>query len=180
MQERSPTFVFGQVLSHVTGEKNVAAVAAIHHPLCRVDAASGYVGAFVHVHYTTDRPAVNTHPDLQALIVLQSAADLKGTLRRFLRTLVEHQRHAVPGGNLQDPIGRFSFLKSLGQMNNLVELLNSRVLLVNGELRITDNVDEENVRNLQLDLLFYFNRHISAQMGASERYGLDSTVDSRE
>src|SRR5437870_8513960 len=52
MQERSPAFVFGQVLSHMTGKKNVAAVAAIHHPLCRVDAASGYVGAFVHVHYT--------------------------------------------------------------------------------------------------------------------------------
>ena len=123
---------------------------------------------------------MNTHPDLQALIVLQRPADLKGALRRFLGTLIEHQRHPVAGGNLQDPIGRFSFLKSLGQMNNLVELLNSRVLLVNGELRVTDNVDEKNVRDLQLDLLFYLGGHISAQMGASERYSLDSTVDSRE
>jgi hypothetical protein len=54
------------------------------------------------------------------------------------------------------------------------------VLLVNGELRVTDNVDEENVRDFQLDPSLYFNGHISAQMGASERHGLDSTVDSRE
>src|SRR6266540_5654525 len=101
MQERSPAFVFGQVLSHMTGKKNVAAVAAIHHPLCRVDAASGYVGAFVHVHYTTDGSTVNAHSNLQARIVLERAADLHRTLRRFLRTLVENQRHAVAGGDLR-------------------------------------------------------------------------------
>src|SRR5882724_11438751 len=100
MQELSPAFVFGQVLSHVTRKKNVAAVAAIHHPLCRVDAASGYVGAFVDVHYTTDRPTVNAHPNVQKRIVLECAADLHCTLRRFLRTLVEYQRHAVAGGDL--------------------------------------------------------------------------------
>src|SRR6266478_8017888 len=98
MQERSPAFVFGQVLSHMAGKKNVAAVAAIHHPLCRVDAASGYVGAFVHVHYTTDRSTVNAHPNVQTRIVLERAADLHCTLRGFLRTLVKDQRHAVTGG----------------------------------------------------------------------------------
>ena len=39
-------------------------------------------------------------------------------------------------------------------MNNLVEFLNSRVLLVNGELRVGDNVDKEKVRDLQFDLFF--------------------------
>src|SRR5438034_2871756 len=95
MQERSPAFVLGQVLSHMTGKKNVSAVAAIHHPLCRVDAASGYVGAFVHVHYATDRSTVNAHPNLQARVGLERAADLHCTLRRFLRTLVKDLRHAV-------------------------------------------------------------------------------------
>src|SRR5205809_8022975 len=100
MQERSPAFVFGQVHSHMTGKKNVPSVAAIHHPLCRVDAASGYVGAFVHVHYTTDGPTVNAHPNLQTRIVLERAADLHCTLRRFFGTPVENQRHAVTGGDL--------------------------------------------------------------------------------
>src|SRR6476620_10626416 len=100
MQERSPAFELFETLSHMTGKKNVAAVDAIHHPLCRVDAASGYVGAFVHVHYTTDGPTVNAHPNLQARIVLERAADLYRTLRRFLWTLVKDQRHAVDGGDL--------------------------------------------------------------------------------
>src|SRR6476620_11905831 len=100
MQERSPAFVFGQILSHMTGKKDVPAVAAIHHPLCRVDAASGYVSAFVHFHYTTDGPTVNAHSNLQARVVLERATDLHRTLRRFLRTLVKDQRHAIAGGDL--------------------------------------------------------------------------------
>src|SRR6516162_4800765 len=100
MQERSPAFVFGQVLSHMTGEKNVTGVAAIHHLPGHVDAGPSYVSAFVHVHHTTDRSTVNAHAHLQARIVLECAADLYRTLRRFLRTLVENQRHAVTGGDL--------------------------------------------------------------------------------
>ena len=46
-------------------------------------------------------------------------------------------------------------------MNSLIEFLNPGVLLVNGELRVTDNVDEENVRDLQLDLLFYLGSHMT-------------------
>src|SRR5438132_8145 len=100
MQERSPAFVFGQVLSHMAGEKNVSSVATIHYPLRRVDAGPSHVGAFVHVHYTTDGPTVNAHSNLQARIVLERAADLHCTLRRFLGTLVKDQRHAVAGGDL--------------------------------------------------------------------------------
>src|SRR6516165_11334846 len=97
MQERSPAFVFRQVLSHMTGKKNVTSVATIHYPPGDVDAASGHVGAFGHVHHTTDRSTVNAHPNLQARIAFECATDLNRTLRRFLRTLVENQRHPVAG-----------------------------------------------------------------------------------
>src|SRR6516225_3261212 len=100
VQERSPGFVFRQVLRHMMGEKDVTGVAAIHDPLRYVDAASSYVRAFVYVHHTTDRSTVNAHPHLQTRIVLECAADLYRALRRFLRTLVENQRHAVAGGDL--------------------------------------------------------------------------------
>src|SRR6516162_10879697 len=96
MQERSPAFVFGQVLSHMTGKKNVPGVATIHHPSGHVDAGPSYVGAFGHVYDTTDRSTVNAHTDLQARIAFECATDLNRTLRRFLRTLVEDERHAVP------------------------------------------------------------------------------------
>jgi len=50
-------------------------------------------------------------------------------------------------------------LELLGQANNPVEFINSAVLFVNGELRVADDVEEENVRDLKLDLLFNFGRH---------------------
>src|SRR5205814_9862602 len=109
---------------------------------------------------TTAWPAVNAHPDLQALVVLQRPADLKGALRRFLRTFIEHQRHAVAGRDFQYTIGRFSFLELLGQANNPVEFINSGVLFVNGEFRVADDVEEENVRDLKLDLLLNFGGHV--------------------
>src|SRR5262245_45047649 len=148
MQERSPAFVFRQVLSHMTGKKNVPGVATIHYPPGHVDAASGHVGAFGHVHHTTDRSTVNAHPNLQARIVLERAADLYRTLRRFLRALVENQRHAVAGGDPQKATGSLCFAELLGKTNNLIQFLNLGVLLVNREFGVTDNVDEEDVRDL--------------------------------
>src|SRR5207237_2787310 len=75
------------------------------------------------------------------------------------RTFIEDQRHAVAGRDFQYTIGRFSFLELLGQANNPVEFINSAVLFVNGELRVADDVEEENVRDLKLDFLFNFGRH---------------------
>ena len=43
MQERSPTGVFLQVLSHMLGEEDVPGIAAIHHPLRHVDAGARHV-----------------------------------------------------------------------------------------------------------------------------------------
>jgi hypothetical protein len=99
MQEWPPLLVFFKIFSDVSRQKNVAGVATIHHSLGQVDPSAGHVRPFVHVHHTTDRPAVNAHPDLQALIVLQRPADLKGRLRRLLGTPIEHQRHAIAGGD---------------------------------------------------------------------------------
>ncbi len=90
VQERSPPFIFRQVLGHMMGEKNVTGVATIHHSLGQVDARAGYVGPLVHVHHTADRPTVDADADLQTRIVFQRAADLKRALRRFLGALVEH------------------------------------------------------------------------------------------
>jgi hypothetical protein len=50
--------------------------------------------------------------------------------------------------------------------DNLVEFLNSRVLLINGELRVSDNVDEENVRDFQLNFFFNLGRHMDSHGNA--------------
>ena len=161
VQIRSPSFVFFQVLGHMMGEKNVSGIATIHHSLGHVDARAGHVRPFVHVHHTTDRPAVNAHPDLQRWL-------------SFSARLISRRTAPVPPGfyrrpapcrrrsGFSNPIGRFSFLELLGQANNPVEFINSAVLFVNRELRVADNVEEENVRDLKLDLLFNLSGHTIA------------------
>jgi hypothetical protein len=67
----------------------------------------------------------------------------------------------------------------LGQPNNLVEFLNSRVLLVNGELRVTDNVDEENVRDFQFDLFPNFGGHLDSHGNARREDTLKQADESR-
>ena len=97
VQQRSPLLVFFQIFGDMLGEKDVPGVATIHHPLGHVDSRAREIRPFVHIHHPADRPAVDSHPNLQALIFLERAADLKGALRRRFRTCVKHQRHPVAG-----------------------------------------------------------------------------------
>jgi hypothetical protein len=50
-------------------------------------------------------------------------------------------------------------LELLGQANNPVEFINSAVLFVNREFRVADDVEEEDMRDLELDLLFNLGQH---------------------
>jgi hypothetical protein len=169
VQERAPALELLEVLGHVLGEKDVAGVATIHHPLSDVDAAAGHVDALVHVHDAADRSVVNPHANGQPRVVLERAADLERTLGRLLRAPVEDQRHPVAGRDLQEPVGRLRFPKLLGQANDLVELIDPGVLLVRRELGVTDDVDEENVRDLELDLFLVVVRHDDSKASCSSK-----------
>ncbi len=48
------------------------------------------------------------------------------------------------------------------------------------QLRVTDDVCEQQMRDFELDLFFNLGGHICVPTGISERYALDSTADSRE
>ena len=93
------TFVFGEILGHMPGKKDVSGVATIHHPLGHVDPGTGDVGALVHIHHAANWTAVNAHANLQARMSFKRATDFHRALHRCLRIGVENQRHAVPGGD---------------------------------------------------------------------------------
>src|SRR5262249_35693204 len=76
-----------------------------------------------------------------------------------LGTPVEDQRHAVAGRDSQEPVGRLGSAELLGRANDLVELTDPGVLLVRRELGVTDDVDEEDVRDLELYLFLVVVRH---------------------
>src|SRR5205814_4484913 len=81
VQERSPPLVFFEVFSDMLRQQNVAGVAAIHHSLRHVDPSAREIGPFIYIDHATNRPAVNSHPKLQAGMFLERTADLHRTLR---------------------------------------------------------------------------------------------------
>ena len=101
VQERSPLLVFFQIFSDVFGKKNVAGVAAIHHPLRHVDPGAREIGPFVYIDHPANWSAVDSHPKLQTGMFLERAADLHRALRRRFRTGVKDQRHPVAGWDLK-------------------------------------------------------------------------------
>ena len=77
-------------------------------------------GRFVHIDHPANRPAVNPHPQLQAWMFLERAADLDRALRRRFRAGVKDQCHAVAGRDLKQAARGFGALKLLRGANELI------------------------------------------------------------
>ena len=95
VQVAFPMPVLFQVFGHVLGHQDVTGITTIHYPLRDVNSGARYVGATTHVNHTTDRPAVNSHAQLQLRVFACSAAYLKRAFHRRFGRVVENQRHAV-------------------------------------------------------------------------------------
>src|SRR4029077_13244405 len=96
---------------------------------------------------------------------LERAADLHRALHRRFRTRVKCQCHPVAGWDPSQTARSFGSLKLLGRANNPVQLLNRRVLVANRKLRITNDVDEQDMGDFELDLLLDLSRHIHLGVG---------------
>ena len=112
--------VFFEVFSDMFREQDVSGVAAIHHPLRDVDSSAREIGPFGYIDHAANWSAMDSHPNLQARMFLQRAADLHRALRRRFRTRVKHQRHPVAGWDFNQAARGFGSLKLLGRANNLV------------------------------------------------------------
>src|SRR5438270_13952318 len=95
MQKRPPALVRVQVVGNMLGEQDVSGISAIHHSLRHVDSSTRDIHSVGHVHHPADWSAVNTDPNLQVRMSFERATNLDGTLRGFLRALIEDQRHSV-------------------------------------------------------------------------------------
>src|SRR5438034_3473951 len=111
VQERSPPLVFFQIFGDVFGDKNVPGVATIHYPFGHVEASTGEIGPFVHIHNPANGAAVDSHPKLQAGMFLEGTANLHSALRRRFRTRVKDQRYAVASWNFKQTARAFGSLK---------------------------------------------------------------------
>jgi hypothetical protein len=75
------------------------------------------------------------------------------------RTVIENERHTVSGGNCDQVSLVFGGAELLRLAHHSIEHLQQAPLFVNQQSGVTDNIDEENVRDLQLDLFFDLSGH---------------------
>ena len=146
-----------QIIRHVLGEKNVSGVTTIHHPLRHVDPGPGDVGPPAHVGYLAHRAAVNAHAHRKLRMFLKRFCNLERAAGRFFRAVAKDQRHAVAGRQPNELfVGRVAHLRR--PEHDLRELVQSLLLLLVQELRVTDDIDEEDVSDLEAKIVVRF-RH---------------------
>src|SRR5947207_866006 len=105
------------------GEKNMARVAAIHHPLRHVDSRSRYVRAVVNIDNPAYWTAMDTHPHAQFRMTLKPLADFQSTLNRCIRGGGKCERHPVSGWQADQFAGRFRNTEGFSGSDDLIELL---------------------------------------------------------
>src|SRR5205809_7585572 len=93
-------------------------------------------------------------------MLFEKAADLNRALRRRFLTGVEDQRHAVAGWNFYQSTRSFGFLVLIRTADACRQLINYCPLLVNRKLRVTNNVDEEDMGDFEPNLLFNLGGHV--------------------
>ena len=167
MEERSPMFVFSQIVGDAFGEKNVSSVAAIHHPLRHVDSGTGEIGMTVDIDHAADWAAVHSHSKLYLPLFFERATDFERAFYWLFRALVKNQRHPVAGGDLDQSGRSFGVLKLLRRANGLSQFINRRALIVNRKLGVANDVDKQDMGDLELNLFFNFSGHVGACVGTA-------------
>src|SRR6266480_6794748 len=94
------------------------------------------------------------------MLLLERATHFQRAFHRIFRAVVKNQRHAIAGGEFQQSLFAFLFTEFVRRLDNLIEFVDGRALIVSRHLRIGHDVDEEDVRDLERDLLFYFGGHL--------------------
>src|SRR5438094_2439841 len=156
-QTRGPLAVLYQIIRHVLGEEDVPGVTAIHDPLRHVDAGPGDVGPPAYVGHLTHRSAVNAHAHGKFRVLQERFCDLQRAMRWLFRAMAKDQRHAVAGRQSNELfVSRVAHLRC--PEHDRCQLAETLLLFLDQELRVTDNVDEENMPDLEANIFVRF-RH---------------------
>src|SRR6266550_1449863 len=77
VQARLPLPILLQIFRDMPGDKDVSGIATIHHALRDVDSGAGNVRLFVQVSDFVNRPAVNSHANVQFRRALECLANFE-------------------------------------------------------------------------------------------------------
>src|SRR2546428_11647008 len=120
----------------------MSGVTAIHHPLTDIDCRSRHVYLVIDIKHLVDRAAVNSHPNLGVRLTAQSLTDFQRATHRLFRAAEKEQHHAVPSGQAYQFSTALRVTEAFCSANDSIELLHQLNLLVDQELRVSNDVDE--------------------------------------
>src|SRR5947207_15936340 len=89
MQVRLPVRVFLEIFSDVLREQDVSGIAAVHDPLCDIDAGASYVRFSGCVDHPTHGSTVYPHSQLKFRMLLERAAYFQRAFNRRLRAMIK-------------------------------------------------------------------------------------------
>src|SRR5205814_8100719 len=110
--------VFLEIFSDMFREQNVSGIAAIHDPLCRIDARASHVGFSGCVDDTAYGSTVYAHSQLKFRMLLEGAAYFQSAFNRRFRAMVKNQRDAVACGDCNQAPTRFRGLEFIRTSDN--------------------------------------------------------------
>src|SRR5882757_9934513 len=111
MQVRLPVRVFLEIFSDMLREQNVSGIAAVHDPLCDIDAGASHVRFSACVDDSADGSTVDAHSQLKFRMLLESAADFQRAFNRRFWVLIKNQRDAVACRDCDQAACRFGGLE---------------------------------------------------------------------
>ena len=137
----------------------MSGVPAIHHPLRHVNARTGDVGLLVQIADLVNRTAVNPLADAKFWIILQRLGNFHGAQHRRFRTGAENKRAAIASRQPQQSALRLSALDLLRASHDLLQCLQLRALLGDKQLRVTDNINEQDMADFESHVWKMLGRH---------------------
>src|SRR2546430_350169 len=120
MQVRLPVRVFLEIFSNVLRQQDVSGVAAVHDPLCDIDASASHVRFSGCVDDPTHGSTVYAHSQLNLRILLESTAYFHRAFTWRFRARKKTQRDAVPWRIFDQAPRRFRRLEFIRPSDNLV------------------------------------------------------------
>ena len=146
---RTPLVRLREIFGDAFRNKNVSCVRAIHYALGGVDSSARDIGAIIHIAHLVDRAAVNSHSQLNVWVALERLLNLNRALDRRFGSRKENERHSITSRKADQTSARFGRAKGRTIAHHVAQALLQSPLLIGQQFRITDDVHEQDVANLQ-------------------------------
>src|SRR4029450_10044041 len=130
VQVRLPVPVLGQIFRYVPGQKDMPAIAAIHHPLRDIYSRSCKVRLVINIGDSVDWATVNSHPHLNMRMIIKGPANLESTSHRFFRAAKEKEGHSVSHRHSIEFAPCFCRPKTFGASHDSIQFLEQLNLLI--------------------------------------------------